>query len=187
MRARLIFIVATIALVAAFAALNWSEFIRTAPLSLGVVVTEAPLGLILLWMLGLTLVVFLISSALQESHNLIEHGRHAKMLQAQRDLADRAEASRFTELRQHLDTHLRENRQREAISSTEFEKAMVQSQRELRTQMELMNQTLATRLGEFEGRIDARQNGVNPAVDVPHRPIEEPVRDQDRRDRVIKL
>ena len=132
MRARLIFIVVAILLLAAFSALNWSEFTRTAPLSFGVITAQAPLGLILLVVLGLTLAVFLVSSATQEARYLMEHRRHAKALEAQRVLADTAEASRFTDLRQYLDTHLRENRQREAIADTEFEKAMVQSQRELR-------------------------------------------------------
>ena len=80
----------------------------------------------------------------------MEHRRHAKALEAQRVLADKAEASRFTDLRQYLDTHLRESRQREAIAATEFEKAMVQSQRELRSQLEQMNRTLAARLGEVD-------------------------------------
>lgn len=178
MRARLIFIVVAILLVAGFAAQNWSEFNRTTLLSFGLIVSEAPLGLILLGLLALTLAVFLISSATQESRYLLEHRRHTKALEAQRDLADKAEASRFTDLRQHLDTHLRENRQREAIAATEFEKAMVQSQRELRTQLEQMNQTLAAHLGEIESRIDSRLERFNPAVDVSHRPVDVPPRDR---------
>ena len=115
MRARLLFIIVAILLVAGFAAQNWPEFQRTAPLNFGVVVSNAPLGVILLGVLLVSLLVFLISSAVQESRHLMEHRRHAKSLEAQRDLADKAEASRFTDLRQHIDTHLRESRQREAI------------------------------------------------------------------------
>jgi uncharacterized integral membrane protein len=172
MRARLIFILAAILLLAAFAALNWSEFNRAAPLSFGVITSQAPLGLILLVVLGLTLAVFLVSSATQEARYLMEHRRNAKALEAQRVLADTAEASRFTDLRQYLDTHLRENRQREAISATEFEKAMVQSQLELRTQMEQMNRALTARLGE----IDSRLERVNPVADP--RPADVPLRDR---------
>jgi hypothetical protein len=39
---------------------------------------------------------------------LLEARRHAKELQAQRELADQAEVSRFTELRAYLDTRLSE-------------------------------------------------------------------------------
>jgi hypothetical protein len=178
MRARLIFIFVAILLLAGFSALNWSEINRTAPLSFGVITAQARPGLILLGLLVLTLAVFLVSSATQEARYLMEHRRHAKALEAQRILADTAEASRFTDLRQHLDTHLRENRQREAIAATEFEKAMVQSQRELRTQLEQMNHALATRLGEIESRIDSRLEQVNPAADVTPRPVDVPLRDR---------
>jgi len=162
MRPRLIFIVAALVLVAGFAALNWSEFTRSAPLSFGVFVAEASLGLVMLAALGLTLVVFLLSSAIHESRMMLDSHRHTKALQAQRNLAEKAEASRFTDLRQQLDAHLRENRQRETIAATEFEKSMVQSQRELRNQLEQMSRTLAGRLGELEGRIEARLERVQP-------------------------
>jgi uncharacterized integral membrane protein len=176
MRARLFFLVVAILLVAGFAAQNWSEFMREAPLSFGVFVEQAPLGLIMLAALGVTLLVFLLSSAMQESRHLMESSRHARALQAQRDLAEKAEASRFTDLRQQLDTHLRENRQRESISATEFEKAMVQSQRELRNQLDLINRTLDGRLSELEGRLEARLERLQPArVDVP---AEVPPRDR---------
>ena len=166
MRARLVVLVVAILAVAGFAALNWSEFLRPTPLSFGLTVSEAPLGLILLGLLAITLVAFLISSATQQTAYLIEARDHAKAMQVQRDLADKAEASRFTDLRQHLDAHLRENRQREAIAATEFEKAMVQSQRELRTQLEQMNQTLAARLSEIDSHIDTRLERTRPTDTV---------------------
>ena len=156
MRARLLFIVLAIVLVGGFAAQNWPQVMTTSTLDFGVVRTEASLGGILLGALAITLLVFLVSSAIQESRNLIEWNRHSKALQAQRDLADRAEASRFTDLRQHIDATLRETRQRETITSSEFEKAMLQSQREMRAQLEQMNRTLASRLGNPEGRFDSR-------------------------------
>ena len=156
MRARLLFIIVAILAVSGFAALNWTEILRTTPLSFGWTVAEAPLGLIMLAVLGLTLLVFLLSSAAQESRIMLEAHRHAKVLAAQRDLADKAEASRFTDLRQQLDTHLRDNRQRDAIVATELEKSIVQSQRELRTQLELMNRNLMARFVEFEERMANR-------------------------------
>jgi len=168
MRARLLFLVVAILVVAGFAALNWPEFMRPSPLSFGAGVFEAPLGLIMLALLGATLMIFLVSSAMQESRHLLESNRHARILQAQRDLAEKAEASRFTDLRQHLDAHLRENRQRESIAATEFEKAMVQNQRELRSQLDLINRTLEGRLSEIEGRIDARLDRLHPQpIEVP--------------------
>jgi hypothetical protein len=156
MRARLIVLLVAILLVAGFAGLNWSEFVRPTPLSFGLFVMDAPLGLILLTVLTVTLVAFLISSIHMQTVNLLDTRQHSKELHAQRELADKAEASRFTDLRQHLDSQMRELNQREVIAATELEKAVVAGQRELRTQLELMNRTLATRLAEIEGRVDQR-------------------------------
>jgi len=170
MRARLIFVLVVAVLAAGFAAMNWTEFNRSVPLNFGWQVADAPLGMLMLAALGIALLALLLSSAAWHSRRLVESGRHARALQAQRELADNAEASRFTELRQHLDAQLRENRQREAIAITEFEKAVVQSQRELRNQVEQINRVLASRLGEIESRIDARLERLNPtSVDVKPR------------------
>ncbi len=103
MRARLVILVAAILLVAGFAAMNWSEFLRTAPLSLGWRVAEAPLGLILLGLLVITLLALLASSAVQQADILVESRHLSKRLQGQRELAEHAEASRFTELRTQLE------------------------------------------------------------------------------------
>lgn len=171
MRARFILLVLAVLLVAAFAALNWSEFMRTSPLSFGTMVMEAPLGLIMLGLLAAAVLVFAIFSAATRTGYLAESRRHFKDLDAQRALADRAEGSRFTDLRQHLDTQLRELRQRDAIAATEFEKAMVGAQRELRTQLEQMNRLLMSRLGELESRLDTRfeRLGVHPHAGEPTR------------------
>jgi hypothetical protein len=156
MRARLVVLLVAILLVAGFAGLNWSEFVRPTPLSFGVFVMDAPLGLILLSVLTVTLVAFLAASIHMQTVNLLDTRQHSKEMHVQRELADKAEASRFTDLRQHLDTQMRELNQREVIAANELEKAVVQGQRELRTQLELMNRTLATRLAEIEGRVDTR-------------------------------
>ena len=160
MRPRLTILLVAILLVAGFAGLNWSEFVRPTPLSFGLFVMDAPLGLILLTVLTITLVAFLVSSIHMQTVNLLDTRQHSKELHAQRELADKAEASRFTDLRLHLDSQMKEIQQREVIAATELEKAVAAGQRELRTQLELMNRTLATRLAEIEsrseGRVDAR-------------------------------
>ena len=156
MRPRLTILLVAILLVAGFAALNWSEFLRPTPLSFGVFVMDAPLGLILLSVLTVVLLAFIASSIHMQTVNLLDTRQHSKELHAQRELADKAEASRFTDLRTHLDAQMKEIHQREVIAATELEKAVAAGQRELRTQLELMNRTLATRLADIENRIDAR-------------------------------
>lgn len=174
MRPRLLFIVVALLLLAGFAAMNWSEFNRITPLSFGIFVTDAALGMVMLVVVGITLVAWLLSSAMNESRYMIETNRHAKALQAQRDLADKAETSRFHELRQQLETHLKDNRQRDAITSTEFERMSMQAHRDLGAQIEQLGRTLATRLADLENRIDGRVDRVPPTVhpeviDVPPR------------------
>jgi len=156
MRARMFILVVAILAVAAFVALNWSEFLRTSPLSFGGAVAEAPLGLIMLGILAVVFAAYIVSGAVSRTQSLLESHQHMKALAHQRELADKAEASRFTDLRQHLDTQLRELRQRDAIAATEFEKAMVGSQRELRTQLEQMSRAMTARITELEHRLEAR-------------------------------
>ena len=168
MRSRFILLVVAILLVAGFAALNWSEVIRPSPLLFGPVVMDAPLGAILLGLLALAVVIFAISAGAMRTESLMESRRHFKTLEEQRALADKAEASRFTDLRQHLDSQLRELKQRDTIAASEFEKSVVQGQREMRTQLEQINRTLAARLAEIEQRLDARLDRMHvPASATP--------------------
>jgi uncharacterized integral membrane protein len=153
MRARLVYIVLAAVIVCGIAALNWPEVTRTTHLNFGVAAADAPLGAILFGAFLLTLVIFLLSSAVTESRHMLLWNRHNRELQAQRDLAERAEASRFTDLRQHMDNTLRETRQRDTVTSREFEKSMLQSHRELRTHLENMSRALMARLGEIESRV----------------------------------
>ena len=156
MRGRIVFIVLAVLVVSAIAALNWPEFTRAEPLSFGVLTATVPVGLTLLVLMGIVLAVFLVSSAIQESRYLLDHRRHTRALHAQRELAEKAEASRFTDLRQHLDSHLRETRHRESMVATEFEKRVMQSHSELRAQMERMHQLIAGHLVEIESRLPPR-------------------------------
>lgn len=153
MRSRAVILIVAILLIAGFAALNWGEIIRPTSVWFGPFVADAPLGAILLGMLAVAVVIFAVAAGAMRTQSLVESRHHFKALEAQRELADKAEASRFTDLRQHLDTQLRELRDRDAIAATEFEKAMVQGQRELRAQLEQVNRTIAARLTELEHRL----------------------------------
>ena len=104
MHFRSIVLLLTALAIAALAALNWSALAAPTLVSLGVVSFEAPLGLLMLaltTLLGVVCIAYVLS--LQGSV-LLETRRHTKEMQAQRELADKAEASRFTELRAYLET-----------------------------------------------------------------------------------
>jgi uncharacterized integral membrane protein len=90
-------------LIVGFIGVNWNEMTRPTELSLLFASINAPLGLVMIGLMALLSVVFVALVAYQQATVLIETRRHAKELAIQRDLADKAEASRFTELRAHLD------------------------------------------------------------------------------------
>lgn len=172
MRGRIVFIVLAILVTAIIASLNWPEFTRAEPLSFGLFTATVPVGATMLVIMAIVLTVFLVTSAIQESRYLLDHRRHSRALHAQRELAENAEASRYTDLRQHFDTHLRDSRQRESMVATEFEKRMLQSNQELRAQIERMHQMLAARLDTMDTRGPAplaRDEPVLSPVDVPPR------------------
>jgi uncharacterized integral membrane protein len=105
---RTVVLLVVLALVAIFAALNWSAFVAPTTLSFGVTQVQAPLGLIMLALLLVLTALFLIYIVYLQTTVILEWRRREKELQASRELADQAEASRFTELRAHLDTRLTE-------------------------------------------------------------------------------
>ncbi len=86
-----------------FVGLNWTAMTTPTTLTLGFSEVQAPLGLVLLGLMALLSVVFVALIAYTQGTVLMETRRHAKELAAQRELADKAEASRFTDLRAHLD------------------------------------------------------------------------------------
>lgn len=182
MRARMLLLVLAILAVGGFAYQNWSAIMQSSTLTFGVVQATAPLGLILLTLLGLTLLLFLVTTATMRTRSLHESRQLTRDLHAQRELADKAEASRFTELRQALDGHMREIGTRETVVNTEMEKTMAQHQRELRNQLEQMYHLLTSRLTELERRLDARPTKmverVEPAAPRAGEPLHTPGRER---------
>src|SRR5690242_10063121 len=102
MRARTLILVVLLAALALFAVINWPAFVAPASLSLIVTQVQAPLGLIMLGFTAAIAAGFLIYIVYMQTGVVLELRRHARALEAQRELADRAEASRFTELREYL-------------------------------------------------------------------------------------
>ena len=89
-------------LVGLFALVNWPAFAALSTLSLGFTTVQAPLGLIMLGLVVFLCVLFTVWVVSVQAASLMDVRRQTKALQTQRDLADKAEASRFTELRIEL-------------------------------------------------------------------------------------
>src|SRR5690606_19059474 len=106
MKIRTFLLILTLAVVALFAALNWSVFTNPTLLSLGIAEVQAPFGLVMLGLMAFIAVLFLVFIVYLQSGVLLEARRNARELHEHRALADKAEASRFTELREYLAAEL---------------------------------------------------------------------------------
>jgi hypothetical protein len=123
-------------LVGLFALLNWDAFSALTPLSLGLTTLQAPLGLIMLGLVAFLCVLFTVWVVALQAGSLMDARRQTRELQAQRDLADRAEASRFTELRSELMVRLD------------------RLQSELRLGVEQNANAVAAHIGQLEDRLE---------------------------------
>jgi uncharacterized integral membrane protein len=159
MRTRILFLLLLGSLIAAFAALNWAAFTAPSTLSVGVTTVEAPLGVTLLGVLVLMALVFAVYAAFGQGAVLLEARRHAKEMHLQRQLADQAEASRFTELRSALDSELAKLGDR-----------LSGSQDALRLEMRENTNSLAAMLGEIDDRQRDRRHESAGVTVAPIRP-----------------
>jgi uncharacterized integral membrane protein len=153
LRTLLIFVV--LGLVAVFSVLNWSAFIAPTVLSLGFTTVEAPLGLILLAIVGLLTLLFLVYVTYLQSTVLFETRRHSRELQAQRELAEQAEASRFNQLRAFIETELEKVAGEIEQSKSLLLNRLDQIERDFRTGLEQTGNSLAASIGELEDRFDS--------------------------------
>ena len=131
MRLRSMLVSVAAGLAALFVVLNWRVFAGPAKLNLLLTSAEVPVGAVMLLLLALTLLVLWIVVGSWQGTLIMEFRRQAKELQAQRLLAENAEASRFTELGALI---------REEIAK-------------LRTELQETEHSIAATLGEMDDRL----------------------------------
>ncbi|MEC5213373.1 putative integral membrane protein [Polaromonas sp. CG_9.5] len=156
MRFRTILMILAILLVAGFVALNVDEFTRISVLSLGFTTIQLPLGLVMLALLVATLLIFMASALYTQSKYALEARTHTRELNTQRELADKAEASRFTELRAYLEEQTLAEQRRESALGTVLADRFAQQQQVLLARMEQTDNTLAAYMGQLEDRLANR-------------------------------
>ncbi len=154
MRIRTILLILAIVLVAAFVALNVDEFVRVSVLSLGFTTIQVSLGLVMLMLLGAATVLFLGSALYMQSTNLLEMRKHTRELNTQRELANKAEASRFTELKNFLAVQTEAGQQREAAAAAALTEHFAQQQQALMARIEQSDNTMAAFLGQLEDKLE---------------------------------
>ena len=151
---RTLLIVLVLGVVVVFALLNWSVFTAPTALSIGFTTVEAPLGLILLGAMGALTLLFLIYLVYLQATALMESRQYSRELKNQRELADRAEESRFTELRSSLETELGRIANQMADSNTAMNTRLDGLAHDLRSAIEQSTNSLSAYIGEIEDRLE---------------------------------
>ncbi len=145
-------------LIAFFGFMNWPVLNAPAPLWLGVTTITAPLGTVMLVLFGAVVLLMLI----EQSAALAETRRYGRDLDAQRRLADEAEASRFTELRTYLASELGRAEERLVDTQSALIARVDQIERSLRTALDQQANSLAATIGELDDRIEQRAGNGGP-------------------------
>lgn len=154
MNLRNLLVVAALALLAVFTLLNWTAFTAPTTLSLAFGEVQAPLGLIMLAVTGFISGLFLVYILFQQAGVILEARRYAKELNAQRELADMAEASRFTEMRAFLDGELRRLEAQRAAEVRELGQRIESSEQRLVEMLAESTRTLSAYVGEVDDKLD---------------------------------
>ncbi|HBU30154.1 MAG: hypothetical protein A2X71_06180 [Thiobacillus sp. GWE1_62_9] len=137
-------------LLAVFTLANWSVLSAPAALSFLVFEVDGPLGVI---MLGVTLVLvalFVLYALTLRTSMLMESRRHSQELQAQRTLAETAEASRLSELRTQIEQEFAQLRGAIAGIDTRMD-AVEQS---MKQSLDEAANGLAALVGEMDDKVD---------------------------------
>lgn len=145
-----LFLLIVVVATAAFAALNWSAVVMPATLSLGVTFVQAPLGLVMLGLLAFLTSLLLVFMAYSKTSVFFKERRYAREMQTTRELAEQAEASRFTELREFLDVELKKQAGLEAESTAVLLARLDRLERDLRSAV------------EQSGKMPAAYSSINP-------------------------
>ena len=154
MKVRTLLLFLVLLAIVLFAALNWTVFTTPAVLSLLVATIEAPLGLIMLGLLILLTGLFAIFAGYLQTSTLLEARQQTKALEAQRKLADQAEASRITELQNQLNSALLSLEKQSAENRLATNARLDQLEQNLRAVVTQEATTLSTYIGQLEDRLD---------------------------------
>ncbi|PKO64106.1 MAG: Signal transduction histidine kinase [Betaproteobacteria bacterium HGW-Betaproteobacteria-16] len=141
-------------LLAAFTALNWGVFVQPAELSFGVATLQLPFGLLMLGLLVAVALVFILFAIYVQTGALLEVRRHTRELQACRELAEKAEASRLSELRHVFEVAAEKQENRQQAFEARLTAEVAQLGSGLRVSMEESVNSLAACIGELEDRLE---------------------------------
>lgn len=153
-----IVILVVLLLLAVFSLANWSVLSSPATLSFIVFDVEGPLGVILLGAMLIVVGLFILYALALRTNMLIESRHHNQELQAQRKLAETAEASRLIELRTQIEREFVDVR----ATVRELSEQIDRNEQSVKQSLDEAANGLAALVAEVDDKIDralARNTG----------------------------
>ena len=152
-------ILIAVLLLVVFALANWSVLTAPATLSFLLFDVEGPLGVILLGGMLLLLALFVLYALALRTRTLMESRRQTQELEAQRKLANDAEASRLRELRVQMEGEFA--RLHEAFGGVDAR--LAQQEQVLKRSLDEAANGLAALVAEIDDKIE-RFGGIDAAL-----------------------
>lgn len=154
MKLRTLFLLLLLAAISVFAAINWATFTAPTTLSLVFGSVHAPLGLVMLGLTAFLTLVFILFLVFIQTSALLEVRRSGRELQAARELAENAEASRFAALQGVIEKEMQKISDTGRQSCAEVLARLDKLDGSLSSAIEQSGNTLAAYIGELEDRLE---------------------------------
>jgi DNA anti-recombination protein RmuC len=152
-------ILAGLVLLGIFTLANWSVLSAQTTLSFVAFSLEAPLGFLLLGVLLGFVALFTSYVLILRTTMLMDARRYARELETQHQLAEKAEASRLTELRGQLDQQFAKLLETAEQSRTDLGARFEGMEAALRNSIEESSRSLSAYIGEVDDKIDRSLSG----------------------------
>lgn len=153
MHLRSVFLLLLFVLCSVFLIVNWEGVMAEVNVNLLWTEIQAPLGLILLMGPGLLILICLIYGFVQQAGLSMELHRVNKQLQQARDLAQKAELSRFTELKSEMQKQITELQNQSASRHSSLMAAVNGVQAAVDESAQETVNSLSASVGEVEDRL----------------------------------
>lgn len=150
------FILLAMIALAVFTLANWSVLMAPTELSFVAFRLEAPMGLILLGTIVGFVAIFSMYVLVLRTTMLMDARRYERELSAQQKLAEQAEASRLSELRNQLEQSFAELRDTTDTTRKELGTRLDNMEQTLRNVVEESGRSLSAYIGEVEDKLDRR-------------------------------
>ena len=155
-----VIVVAMLVIFAVLTVANWSLFTAPATIDLLAVTVEGSLGLVLLGIVLVMAVLFALYALILRTTALVETRHHMKEMETQRHLADSAEASRFTGLREQIERQAAELRSSIEQSRAATLTGLKESEHAIATKLDETANALFAHIGQVDDKLNRIGQGT---------------------------